>query len=71
MVFELSASYSRLVFLVIRLTFKAGNYLSIKARANARNIVGQQDATCWAQHVACCCVLLCVVATCLKWLDEV
>ena len=47
----------------------------LKARANARNIVGQQDATKWAQHVASvctpCCVILRVLATCWKLLDEV
>ena len=43
-----------------------------KARANARNIVGQQDATLLG---ATCCerlhTMLCVVATCWKLLDEV
>ena len=45
---------------------------SLKARANARNIVGQQDATllgptCYERlHT-----MLCVVATCWKVLDEV
>ena len=44
----------------------------IKARANARNIVGQQDATLLGPT---CCehlhTMLCVVATCWKLLDEV
>ena len=45
---------------------------SLKARANARNIVGQQDATLLGPT---CCerlhTMLCVVATCWKLLDEV
>ena len=44
----------------------------VKARANARNIVGQQDATLLGPT---CCerlhTMLCVVATCWKLLDEV
>ena len=44
----------------------------LKARANARNIVGQQDATLLSPT---CCgrlhTMLCVVATCWKLLDEV
>ena len=45
---------------------------SVKARANARNIVGQQDATLLGPT---CCerlhTMLCVVACCCDLLDEV
>ena len=46
--------------------------MQIKTRANARNIVGQQDATLLGPT---CCehlhTMLYVVATCWKLLDEV
>ena len=44
----------------------------LKARANARNIVGQKDATLLSPT---CCerlhTMLCIIATCWKLLDEV
>ena len=45
--------------------------IPFKARANARNIVGPNMLRAFAHHVVCCCVLLRVVATCWKLLDEV
>ena len=36
----------------------------LKARANARNIVGPNMLRAFAHHVVCCCVLLRLVATC-------
>ena len=55
----------------IFLLFFAG-LVCVKARANARNIVGQQDATLLGPT---CCerlhTMLCVVACCWKLLDEV
>ena len=37
---------------------------SLKARANARNIVGPNTLRAFAHHVVCCCVLLRLVGSC-------
>ena len=36
----------------------------VKARANARNIVGPNMLRAFAHHVVCCCVLLRLVGSC-------
>ena len=54
--------------------FARSSFKDVKARANACNIVGQQDATVTLLGPTCCerlHTMLCVVATCWKLLDEV
>ena len=57
-------------FRVQKYADKGGFPLSLKARANARNIVGPNMLRAFAHLVVCCCVLLRLVGSCWMKFDQ-